>query len=144
MMDKSDETNMLFEKIPQTLQFQNELYVLKEEFYKESMDTPASLQQELLITDILREDLYSIADCLDNYIDNDKLVIPSTNVINLFAENGKKITDDVIKYSRQKQLLVKQFMNDVCEILDAYKEIDGFLKKYYVNQIFRIHIFNLE
>ncbi len=132
------------DEISQARQFQNELYSLKEEFYKESMITPPSLQQEFIVAEILRRDLYDIADSLDNYIENSDLIIPSTNVINVFKENERKITDDVIKYSRKKQLLINEFIEYVREIMNNYKEIDEFLKKYYVNQIFRIYIFNLE
>lgn len=127
-----------------TLQFQNELFSLKEDFYKESMATPSSLKQELLVTEILREDLYDIADYLDNYIDNGDVRFPPTNVINVYNQNGETITEDVIKYSRQKQMLINQFMEDLRYVLNAYKEIDDFLKKYYINQIFRVHVFNLE
>ena len=136
-MSESDETS-------QAHQFQNELYSLKEEFYKESMLTPQSLEQELLIAEILRRDLYDIADSLDNYIENSELIIHSTNVISVFKENERKITDDIIKYSRKKQSLINEFMEYASEIMNQYKEIDEFLKKYYVNQIFRIYIFNLE
>ncbi len=127
----------------QQLEFQKEILALKENFYKDSMATPATLEQELLIAEILREDLYDIADYLDNYIDTGNFIIPQTNVINLYNKYQKKITDDVVKYSKQKQILINQFMEDLREILIAYNDIDGFLKQYYINQIFRIHVFNL-
>jgi hypothetical protein len=127
----------------QQLDFQKELFALKEEFYKDSMETPASLEQELLIAEILREDLCDIANYLDRYIDTGDFGFPSANVIDIYNQNKKKITEDVIKYSRQKQLLINQFMEDARNIMNAYNEIDDFLKKYYINQIFRIYIFNL-
>ena len=125
------------------LEFQKEVLALKEDFYRESMATPAALEQELLIAEILREDLYDIADYLDDYIDTGDFRVPATNVINIFNKYQKKITGDVIKYSKQKQLLINQFMEDARAILISYTNIDEFLKKYYINQIFRIYVFNL-
>jgi hypothetical protein len=127
----------------QQLEFQKELLVLKEDFYRDSMATPGALEQELLVAEILREDLYDIADYLDNYIDTGDFRFPPTNVINVYNGHQKKINDAVLKYSKQKQLLINQFMEDVREILIAYKDIDEFLKKYYINQIFRVYVFNL-
>ena len=129
---------------PQQMEFQKELFSLKEEFYRNSMATPASLEQELLITEILRDDLYDIAVYLDNYIDTGDFRYPHTNVINVYNDNKKKITDDVIKYARQKQQLINQMMDDARDILNAYGETGDFLKKYYINQIFRIYVFNLD
>ena len=125
------------------LEFQKEVLALKEDFYRESMATPAALEQELLIAEILREDLYDIADYLDDYIDTGDFRVPATNVINIFNKYQKKITGDVIKYSKQKQLLINQFMEDARAILISYTNIDEFLKKYYINQIFSIYVFNL-
>jgi hypothetical protein len=126
------------------LEFQRELLDLKEDFYRDSMATPGALQQELLVAEILRQDLYDIADYLDNYIDTGDFRFPATNVINVYNNYEKKITDEVIKYSRQKQLLINQFVEDAREILISYKDIDEFLKKYYINQIFRVYVFNLD
>jgi hypothetical protein len=128
---------------PQQMELQKELFSLKEEFYRNSMTTPASLEQELLIAEILREDLYDIATNLDKYIDTGDFRFPHTNVINVYNHNKKKITDDVIKYSRQKQQLINQMMEDARDILNAYADVGDFLKKYYINQIFRIYVFNL-
>lgn len=127
----------------QQLEFQNEILAIKENFYKNSMATPPNLEQELLVAEILREDLYDIADYLDNYIDTGDFRVPVANVINVYNKHEKKITEDVLKYSRQKQQLINEFMEDLREILIAYKDIDEFLKKYYINQIFRIYVFNL-
>lgn len=125
------------------LNFQQELLAVKEDFYRDSMATPTALEQDLLIAEILREDLYDIADYLDNYIDTGDFRFPPTNVINVYNDHKKKITDDVVKYSRQKQQLINQFMEDARDILMTYRDIDEFLKKYYINQIFRVYVFNL-
>jgi hypothetical protein len=143
-MDTDGNSDDNFSKInSEQLEFQKEVLALKEDFYKDSMATPAALEQELLVAEILREDLYDIADYLDDYIDTGDLHFPSTNVINVYNQHEKKITDEIVKYSKQKQILINQFMNDLREILIAYLNIDGFLKKYYINQIFRVYVFNL-
>jgi hypothetical protein len=126
------------------LDFQKELLAIKEDFYRDSMATPETLEQELVIAEILHEDFYDIANYLDNYIDLGDFRFPPTNVINIYNLHQKKITPDVIKYSKQKQLLINQFMEDARNILIAYKDIDAFLKKYYIDQIFRIYVFNLD
>ena len=123
--------------------FQTELLNLKEDFYRNSMATPPSLEQELLVAEILREDLYDIANYLDTYIDTGDFRFPHTNVIEIYNQNNKNITEDVIKYAKQKQQLINQFMEDIRDVLISYDAIDGFLKKYYINQIFRVYVFNL-
>ncbi len=126
-----------------TINFQSQLFDLKEDFYKASMDTPLSLQQELLIMEILREDLYDIADALDVYIDTKKIIYPIANVINVYKDHSKNLTNDVEKYSKEKQTLINEFMENLRDLIENDGAEDE-LKKYYVDQVFRVYVFNLE
>jgi hypothetical protein len=128
----------------QQLHFQADLYSLKEEFYKESMQTPKELEQELLITEVLKEDLDKIASTLELYINIGDFRFPYTSVIDVFNAHNKSITSQVVEYSKKKQQLINLFMEEVRDILNIYKDIPNYLKKYYINQIFRIYVFNLE
>jgi hypothetical protein len=126
------------------INFQTKLFNLKEEFYKESMNAPSSLKQELLLMEILREDLYDIADAIDGYIDSKTFKVPLNNTIAVYNQNSKKITEDVQKYSKNKQELISEFMEILRDIIDSDDAIEPEHKKYYVDQAFRIYVFNLE
>jgi hypothetical protein len=125
------------------IEFQNKLFEIKEDFYKNAMNAPDSLKQDLKIMDILREDLYDIANSFDHYIDTNDFIIPSTNVLALYKLYSGKNKDDIIQYSKMQQKHINQFIIEVKSAIDSYKNIDEFLKKYYINQVFRIYIFNL-
>jgi hypothetical protein len=126
------------------LHFQSDLYSLKQQFYKESMHTPKQLEQELLITEILKDDLAKIASYLELYITTADFRFPYTSVYDVFNLHNKQITPEVIEYSKNKQQLINSFMEEARDILNIYKDIPNYLKKYYINQIFRIYVFNLE
>ncbi len=126
------------------LHFQADLYSLKQQFYKESMHTPKQLEQELLITEILKDDLAKIASYLELYIATADFRFPYTSVYDVFNLHNKQITPEVIEYSKNKQQLINSFMEEARDILNIYKDIPNYLKKYYINQIFRIYVFNLE
>jgi hypothetical protein len=128
----------------QQLEYQADLYSLKKDFYKKSMHTPKNLEQEILIMEILKEDLDKIASALELYVIRGDFRFPYTSVIDLFNDNKKKITQEVLEYSKIKQQLINSFMEEARELLNIYKDIPNNIKKYYINQIFRVYVFNLE
>ena len=126
------------------INFQQQIFDLKEDFYRESMNAPSSLEQELLLMEIVREDLYDVADAFDKYISGNPLEVPSNNTIYVYNAHSKKITEDVAKYSKQKQVLMSEFMDALRDVVDSAEHIDGDCKRYYINQIFRIYVFNMD
>jgi len=91
----------------------------------------------------LREDLYDVADALDVYIDTKKIIYPIANVINVYKDHSKNLTNDVEKYSKEKQTLINEFMENLRDLIENDGAEDE-LKKYYVDQVFRVYVFNLE
>ena len=126
------------------LEFQKELYHIKEEFYVFSMKTPASLEQELLVTEILKEDLDQAATAIENYINTGNTRYPSGSTISVYTDNNKPVTQAVLDYYKYKQTILRNLIDDVCDLLKIYEFMPKDIKKYYINQVFRLYVFNLD
>jgi hypothetical protein len=123
--------------------FEKELYDLKQEFYEVTMSTPPSLEQEPLIAFILKEDLFRIGVALRNYINGHGIVIPLTSVSHVFKEADKSMTDDIYRYASERQSLMKKMMTRATEVIDKYPAVPNMIKKEYVNDIFYKYIWNI-